>query len=368
MSWADCQRFVVQNLARDGEVLVRKIRGYRNAHGFALQFLEADYLDEEKNEVYQNGNSIRMGVEVDDYGKPVAYHLLTEHPGDYEFMKSSRTRKHVRVPADEIIHIFIPTRTNQTRGEPFMASAIAALKMLHGYREAELVAARVAAAKMGFITTPGGDEYIGDGDDNGSPLMNSEPGSFEQLAPGQSIQMFDPQHPTSAFSDFEKSILRGIASGLGVSYTSLANDLEGTSYSSIRQGALEDRDHYRLLQNFLITHFVDPVIREWMAMSITSGAISIPMRRYDKFADALVFRARGFQWVDPKKEIEANILGLQNGLLSMQDIANHYGRDVQDVFEQIQREKELAKQMGIKVSFEPFGADKNPVEPEFDDE
>jgi len=368
MSWADCQRFVIQNLARDGEVLVRKIKNYNNEHGFALQFLESDYLDEEKNEVWKNGNSIRMGVEIDDFGKPVAYHLLTQHPGDYEFIRDRRTRQHIRVPAEEIMHIFIPTRTNQTRGEPFMANAIAALKMLHGYREAELVAARVAAAKMGFITTPNGDEYIGDGNEDSSPLMNSEPGTFEQLAPGQSIEMFDPQHPTSAFADFEKAILRGIASGLGVSYTSLANDLEGTSYSSIRQGALEDRDHYRLLQNFMITHFVEPVIREWLSMAMTKNAIPLPIQKFDKFADNFTFRARGFQWVDPKKEIEANILGLQNGLVSMQDIANHYGRDVEDVFEQIQREKELAQSLGIKIAFEPFGADKMAVEPDISDE
>ena len=38
-----------------------------------------------------------------------------------------------------------------------LATAIGALKMLHGYREAELVAARVAASKMGFITSLDGE-------------------------------------------------------------------------------------------------------------------------------------------------------------------------------------------------------------------
>lgn len=364
MSWVDCQRFVIQSLARDGEVLVRKVRNYNNEHGFALQFLEADYLDEEKNERLSNGRSIRMGVEVDQYGKPIAYHLLTQHPGDYEFMSNSRSRQHIRVPADEILHIFIKTRTNQTRGEPFMASALSALKMLQGYREAELVAARVGAAKMGFIVTQSGDEYLGDGDEGGAPLMNSEPGTFEQLAPGQSIQMFDPQHPTSAFASFEKAVLRGIASGLGVSYSALSNDLESVNYSSIRQGALEERDYYKTLQNFLVSHFIDPIMQEWLAMAMTNDAIPLPISKFDKFAYSFVYRPRGFQWVDPKKEMEASIIGLQNGLLSMQDVANHYGRDVQDVFEQVQREKEMAESMGIKFAFEPFGAQKAPVEPE----
>ena len=97
-----------------------------------------------------------MGVEVDDFGKAVTYHLLGEHPGDHEFA-NSYSRKHVRVPADQMLHVFLPERAHQTRGVPMLATAIGALKMLHGYREAELVAARVAASKMGFITSPDGE-------------------------------------------------------------------------------------------------------------------------------------------------------------------------------------------------------------------
>ena len=60
-----------------------------------------------------------------------------------------------------MLHVFLPERAHQTRGVPMLATAIGALKMLHGYREAELVAARVAASKMGFITSPDGDGYTG---------------------------------------------------------------------------------------------------------------------------------------------------------------------------------------------------------------
>ena len=42
-----------------------------------------------------------------------------------------------------------------------MAAALTRLKMLDGYEEAELVAARTAASKMGFFTSPDGDGYSG---------------------------------------------------------------------------------------------------------------------------------------------------------------------------------------------------------------
>jgi len=362
LSWVDAQRLFVESLARDGEVLVRFADGYKNRDRFAIEFVEADLLDEELNIKTSNGNRVRMGVEVDDFGKSVAYHLLAEHPGDQEF-SNSYSRKHVRVPAEQMLHVFLPERAHQTRGAPMLATAITSLKMLHGYREAELVAARVAASKMGFITSPDGDGYTGDDiEDTHAPVMSAEPGSFEQLPRGMDIKLFDPTHPTSAFSDFHKAVLRGIASGLGVSYASLASDLENVNYSSIRQGALEARDFYRTLQQFAIEHFVEPVFQRWLAASMTSGDLPLPMVKFEKFAENMVFRPRGFSWVDPLKEINANIVGLQNGVLSLQDVAAHYGRDVEEVFEAVERERELAESHGISLAFQPFGT-KRPVEP-----
>ena len=176
------------------------------------------------------------------------------------------------------------------------------------------------------------------------------------------IKLFDPTHPTSAFSDFHKAVLRGIASGLGVSYASLASDLKNVNYSSIRQGALEERDFYRTLQQFAIEHFVEPVFLRWLAASMTSGDLPLPMVKFEKFAENMVSRPRGFSWVDPLKEINANIVGLQNGVLSLQDVAAHYGRDVEEVFEAVERERELAESHGISLAFQPFGT-KRPVEP-----
>ena len=352
ISWVDAQRLFIENLVRDGEVLVRLVK-YPNDFGFALEFIESDLLDEEYNVTLPNGHRIRMGVELDSFNRPIAYHLFTAHPGDNSTMWMGKSYN--RIPADKMIHAFLPERAMQTRGAPWMSPVIADLKMLNGYREAELVAARVGASKMGFFTSPTGDGFTPDDTDNKVPIMEAEPGTFHQLPDGVQFQQFDPTHPTTAFADFEKAILRGIASGLGVSYTSLANDLEGVSYSSIRQGALEDRDQWKIIQDFLIQHFVEPVYRAFLLSIMQNAVINIPASRFDKFAEATVFRARGFQWVDPLKEMNAAVVGLNNGILSMQDVANQYGRDVEETFDQIKAEKELAAAFGITMAFQPFG-------------
>jgi lambda family phage portal protein len=362
LSWLQAQRLFMETLARDGEVLIKKVkRPANNPYGFTLQFLEADYLDEEYNKRMPNGNEVRMGVEIDKAGKPVSYFMFEDHPHHDQAYGSKTKRKHIQVPASEIIHCFIQERAGQTRGVPMMANALSRLKMLDGFEEAVLVNARVAASKMGFFVSPEGDGFVGDDYDNNAPIMDASPGTFTQLPQGMDFKSFDPSQPQDNFADFEKAILRGIASGLGVSYVSLANNLEGVSYSSIRQGTIEDRDHFKMMQQFMIDAFIDPVYRAWLEMVITVGRVNLPMTKYDLFADNVIYRPRGFAWVDPQKEIQASVTALQNGIVTLQDVHAQYGKDTEDVFEQINREAELADRYGVDTAFQPFGT-KLPVE------
>ena len=371
MSMVDLCNHIITGMARDGEVFLQVVKGNYLRHGIAVQIIEPDRVDEEKNELAPNGNSIRMGVELDKKTRrPIAYHVLTYHKGDYDYMLPANERKYEVIPASEMMHIYKPDRAGQTRGVPWSTAAITSLKMLHGYREAELIAARTGAAKMGFFTSPAGDGFTADGfddADNTVPIYDAEAGSFHQLPAGVDFKAFDPSHPTSAFADFEKSILRGIAGGLGVSYTSLANDLEGTSYSSIRQGALEERDFYKTLHRFMIDHFLDPLYRMWLEHVMGFGYIPINGEtKMFKFTQDVTWRGRGFQWVDPLKEMNAAVVGLQNGIISHSDIAANYGRDAEDTFAQIQRDKEMADEFGLSMAYQPFG-DKLPVPAEGED-
>ena len=122
---------------------------------FALQVLEADYLVDEDMPAAKEGNFIRMGIEVDGFLRPQAYHFFTQHPGDTSMgVGRGQGIKRIRVPANEVIHLFIPERPSQTRGVSWFASALMRLHMLQGYEEAEVVRARASSALMGFIQSP----------------------------------------------------------------------------------------------------------------------------------------------------------------------------------------------------------------------
>jgi lambda family phage portal protein len=233
------------------------------------------------------------------------------------------------------------------------------LKMLGGYEEAELVAARVSASKMGFFVSESGDEYQGDGNNpDGTLNMEVQPGQFAQLPAGVDFKSYDPQHPSTAFRDFEKAMLRGIASGLGVSYTSLANDLEAVSYSSIRQGLLEERDHWRTMQYWMIEHFCQPVYLRWLRQTLDSGIVNLPANKFFKFSSTQ-WVPRGWQWVDPRNEAEAQIVAINNGLMTRTQALAERGLDIEDVMREKQAEEEIIAGYGITL---PGGT--SPIQPE----
>ena len=364
MSWVDAQRLAIESVARDGEAFIVLHRGAAFKDSFAIEFIEPDQVDVTLNRKLDDGGEVRMGVELDKFKKPRAYYIKTSHPGDNEFTSISLGQKHKRIPASKVLHVYKHLRAGQTRGEPWLASAIPALKQLGALREAAVINARIGASKMGFFTSESGDGFVPDDLDNNVPIYEAEPGSFHQLPAGVKFDSFDPQYPSSEFDSFHKAVLKGIASGLSVSYTSLSNDLEATSYSSIRQGALEERDAYRGVQSFITEHFVRPVYEAWLASAMEMNTFGIPLRQYERFRDASNFRGKAWSWVDPLKEMNAAVTGLKMGVISLQDVAAQYGKDVEELMAQIARDKALAEQFGIAYAFEPYGATTSPVPPE----
>lgn len=357
LSFTDLCKGVDAAMVRDGEAFVQIVRSRKFAHGIAFHLFEADQVDEQKNEKLKNGNQIRMGVEVDEYQRPVAYWVKERHPGDTEYT-SYRDREARRLPASDIIHVFEQVRPGQTRGEPPLAPVITQIKMLNGHREAELVASRMAAAKMGFFTSQSGEEFAGTDYEDGPgsvPIIDVEPGTFHQLPNNVDFKPFDVDHPSTAFADFQKGILRSIASAMGVSYAALSNDLSETSYSSVRQGALDERDSYRGMQTFLIDHFVRPANAAWLLHVMEFNHINMPAARFDKFYDATQFRGRGWQWVDPQKEVNAASTALHIGITSPQAVTNQFGGDFEEVQKDWQAAAEIAAAYGQELAFSPFG-------------
>lgn len=360
----------IRTAAMDGENLVRMVPNYPNKWGFALQLLDADQLDHNYSRAPGQGrngsreNEIRLGVEVDSWGRPVAYWINPGHPSD---IGGSLERQ--RIPAEQINHLFDRYRPNQTRGLTWFHPVMTALKMLHGYAEAELVAARVGAAKPGYLEYTdaafGAGTY--DAPNPDQPLrMEANPGVIEKLPPGLKYTSIPADHPSGAFATFVSANLRWTACGLGASYNSLANDLVGVNYSSLRSGLLIERDRWCVLQNWFAESFLQPIFNAWLTCSLLSGALVLDSRDAARF-NAGVWQPRGWRWVDPLKDSQGAIIDIAACLDSPQRIVAERGDDIEEILEERAEFEKMCKAHGIQVNLNPPAkpsTEKNPAETE----
>lgn len=350
MSWCDVQKVVIEAVATDGEHIIRKVRTNdpNNPFGFTLRLYEATRLDDTYNVmVGENGNEIRMGVELNMDGRRVAYHLLRNDPAESYFFRQERTDRE-RVPAEDIIHLGIIRRAGQTRYNPWMITSGYRMNMVGKYEESEAVSARVASAKMGFITNTGSSEYTGEKDTEGNKVMDAEPGAFEDLLPGQDIKVVDWQHPSTAYQAFIKTALRGVAAGLNVSYNSLANDMESVNFASGKLGLMEEREVWKSIQAWFIESFCEEVFSAWLYHCLSIGTIPLPFSKFEKF-NTPIFRGRRWAYVNPSQDVDADIRQMNSGLTSISRLLAERNIDRDELFDEIQSDREALDSRGIDL-------------------
>ena len=320
-SRAGFERLAIRSVVRDGGFLVRTVDAFpKNEFGFAVQGIETDALDPLKNDPV---NRIHMGMQYDEWDEVIAYHLRKLDFKSQRYM----SRETFEVKAENMIHLFLAHRINQSQGYSWLATALLRLRHLMKFEEAETIAARVSANKLGFFKRTGEQQYEGDEDSDGNIKAPSSPGEFETLPYGVEPHMIDPAHPNSNMPEFRKAILRGVSPGVHVNYNTWAQDLEGVSFSSIRQGVLAERDIYRMFHSWFIDEFETPLYERWLRMALTMGQIEgLDIRDYDRLKHA-EFSGRTWAWVDPLKDIQASREEIALGLNSRQRIAREKGLD-----------------------------------------
>ncbi|MDB0529939.1 phage portal protein, partial [Ralstonia solanacearum] len=279
------QALACRAMLEGGECLIR-LRPRREEDGLAvplqLQLLEAEHLPMTLNVDLPSGNVVRSGIEFDNLGRRVAYHLYRSHPDDGRLapMSVQGGLDTVRVDASEVIHLFRVLRPGQIRGEPWLSRALVKLNELDQYDDAELVRKKTAAMFAGFVTRQSPeDNLMGEGlpDEAGISLVGLEPGTLQILEPGEDIKFSDPADVGGSYGEFLRTQFRAVAAALGITYEQLTGDLTGVNYSSIRAGLLEFRRRCEMVQHSVLVHqMCRPVWAAWMKQAVLSGALIAP--------------------------------------------------------------------------------------------
>lgn len=351
LAMPDLQRAAITTVAEDGEAFFRIVTGSRAGREWpiALHQIDAE-LCPLYNRNLPGGRRVRLGIERDDWGRPLAYWFYKADPNlKYQALPTLSTLE--RIPADEIVHLYVPERPGQARGVPWMVPSLQRVKMLGAYDEAALVAARIGANKVGVLQTPTGEGPIMTDDEDaaeeqkrsGYMVVDSPgPGEWVRLADGEQIQPWSPDYPRGEYSDFTAACLRGISAGLGVGYQSLSMDRKGASYSSGRLETQQERETWKALQGVFSRKFCRRVYLRWlpialMAEKIVVNETPLPLEREGKLRRHR-WQGRRWEWVDPDGDMSSKISAVDLGITTVSEIIRETGRDPREVFEERRQE------------------------------
>lgn len=363
LSFPSLERALMAQVFEAGEVYVRIHLRPFGSYGlpFALELIEAERIADDialGTMGLQPGHHFRLGLECDEFYKPVAYFIRKRHRGEIRF-SANDVNSIERVPADQIIPLAVIDRWPQSRGEPWMHTAATRMNDMDGYSEAEILRARSQAVRMGIITSPDDSSSFAEEQDDGSFEMSLEPNSIARLNPGEEWVDSSPSAPNPQLNDFMRYMLLEVAAGIGVSYESLSKDYSQSNYSSSRLALLDDRDLWRFYQSWFARDFRKKVHRVWLQQavlaakipSIAVGAYALDPRKFE----AVLFKPRGWSWIDPTKEVEAYKEAIRGGLTTRTDViaATGGGQDIEDIDTTRERELKLAAESGLKFDTDP---------------
>ena len=363
LCFADLERAVMGQIFETGEVFIRKhYRAFGNSRvPFALELIEPERIADELAQAGPGraGGFVRMGIEVDDFYRPLGYWIRRRHPSEFR-LGVYETDLLEWVPASQVIHVRIPVdRWPQTRGEPWLHAVAKRLNDMDGYSDAEITAARGAAAYMGVHKKRDPVSSLATTDAQGNRHIDLEPGTVAEIYDDEEFEIVAPNRPNPNMDPFMRLMLREICAGAGPSYESISRDYSQSNFSSNQIAVHEDRDLWRVIQQCFIRNFRQPLHREWLQQAVLGRAI--PQIRIEEYAvdagkfEAVSFKPRGWGWVRPREDVPAMIEAHKAGFLPMGDIIamTCNGKDFWDVMKQIQYERDVMKQLGLTFTTSP---------------
>lgn len=328
-----------------------------------LQLIEADRVCNKNN--LSDTATLSGGVQKDSFGAPYEYHIMNQHPGN--MWSHPHTWTSVRAYNSQgnrnVLHLYKMLRPGQSRGVPYLAPVIEALKQLGTYTDNELMAAVVSGLFTVFIKSESGD--------SGFPAMNADGYGYEaettssgttdtlklgngmmvELPKDTDISTANPGRPNAAFDPFVKAILEQIGVALELPFEVLIHHFTA-SYSASRAALQEAWRFFRGRRAWLISNFCQPVFEAWLAEAVALGRVSAP----GFFADYRVKKAYCTAvWVgeapsqlDPEKEARAAVILTEKGFSTVDEqTVALTGGDFEDNLPRIAKERRQLEGIGL---------------------
>jgi lambda family phage portal protein len=328
----------------------------RARYATAVQMIDPDRLSNPQYLFDQQ--TLRGGCEVDEDGVTVAYHIRRAHQGDWfsaaQSLHWDRIERETEWGRPVIVHDFDVERSNQHRGGVgILGPVVNRLKMLFRYDVAELDSAILNAVFGAWLESPFDQEFAEEAFNGGSNVgayqdarldYHSEakikvPGTgagMAKLFPGEKINFADPKRPSANFANFEKAVLRNVASAAGMSAQQVSNDWSDVNYSSARGAMLEFWKTMTRRRDDFAVGFCQPIFSGFVEEAHDIDDLPMPSGAPDflEYPEAYA-RAKwigpGRGWIDPVNEVKGAILGMDAALMDYDELCAEQGIDGDDM-------------------------------------
>ncbi|WP_298959063.1 phage portal protein [uncultured Methylobacterium sp.] len=323
------QRLAWMAMLEGGDAVIRRIMP-RDKTGLRvplkLKLVEGDFIDTARDQGVFEGRSSRLGVGLGPEDERLGYWLHGQHPGDFNFYGAPFHSTFV--PRSEVIHLFRPLRPGQVRGVPLLAPVLMNARDRADLMDAVLVKAKTEACFAVFVETSDGHarsmgDVLKDGAAKVARLVERlAPGMVNYLRPGEKASFAQPTS-SGQFAEVYLAAAMAFAAGTGLTYDELTGDLRQANYSSLRAGkiigrrlALMDQEHVAVPQ----------MVRRTVGWFEDAAVM----------AGALRPRRGGYRWdyimpsvdaIDPRKDLEADILAVRAGRMTPQEFIASWGQD-----------------------------------------
>ncbi|RJF82421.1 phage portal protein [Azospirillum cavernae] len=378
-SMAQIFRLAFRHKLVDGDALAglpwmpERVGRGRAKYCTVVQLIDPDRLS--NPQVQFDQRQLRGGVEIDEHGAAVAYHIRRAHQGDWFAAADSVTWQ--RIPRETdwgrpiIVHDFDADRADQHRGGAgVLTPVVQRLKMLIKYDGTELDAAIINAIFAAYVQSPFDPALVEAalGDDGAVGAYQTERANYHKerrttlngarmpiLFPGESINTVSAARPNSNFADFEGAVLRNAAAGIGISAQQLSNDWSDVNYSSARAALLEAWKTLTRRRTDFAVGFGSPVYCAILEEMMEVDNLPMPSGVVPDYLDARGAYSRcrwmgpGRGWIDPVAEKQGAVLGMDAALSTLEEeCAENTGQDWEEVLDQRAREMQGFKERGLE--------------------
>lgn len=332
----------LNHLLCDGEIFFRLHQG--NDTPLTLELI--DPIRVPTFDFANVGKGTALGVEHDDKNKVTAY-LIWDAPMNAAYGATYFGNKLTKLPANDVLHWFLPDRLHAVRGVPLVWAIISLGSNLNSFSIAASKNAEIISKRLAKITSdPDSPRYQGDEAANpGNDVdgyINDELSMAITWAPfGTDIEIHDGKFPSDV-SSFMRPLVNSMAASMGVSSQGFAGDYGAVNFSAGRLSRLEQDVTMVRLHSFLVSKVLRPVWIKWLAISINRNTWpGITKRDFDLLMGA-VFNPPPSRPADQRAEALANKINLENGTTCARWIVEDLGFNFDDLQAELETPNEVS--------------------------